>query len=104
VFDIFNEPVEFEWDDGNRDKNWIKHKVSCREAEDVFVNKPLLLGDNPKSGLDEKRYQAMGITDKGRLLFIIFTVRKGRVRIISARDMDRKEEKIYEEAKKTASL
>jgi hypothetical protein len=84
----------FEWDDANAEKNWHTHHVNPNEAEQVFLNQPLLVADNPEHSQGEKRYYVLGRTDQGRSLFIAFTVRKSRIRVISARDMSRKERKI----------
>lgn len=95
---ILSEPVAFDWDSGNIDKNFKKHGVTSKEAEEVFTNKPLLVSQDFKHSLKESRFQALGITSKKRLLFISFTIRKDKVRIISARDMNKNEEVIYEKA------
>lgn len=102
--DILPDSVIFDWDEGNSDKNWIKHKVSKQEAEEIFINKPLLVFEDPEHSRTEKRSQALGKTNKSRGLFAIFTTRDEKIRVISIRDMSRKEEKIYEEAKKTAKV
>jgi uncharacterized DUF497 family protein len=88
----------FEWDEGNQDKNWLKYQVSNGECEEVFFNVPLLVADDVKHSQMEKRYFALGRTNNGRLLFVSFVVRGNKVRIISARDMHRKERKVYVEA------
>lgn len=85
----------FDWDQGNIEKNWIDHQVSPQEAEQVFFNIPLLVADDQKHSRTEKRYLVLGQTDEDRCLFIAFTVRKRRIRVISARDMNRKERKVY---------
>jgi len=86
----------FEWDSGNQLKNWDKHEVTAGEAEEIFFEVPLILmGDDKHSG-SEARYAALGITMDGRLLTVVFTVRKRRIRVISARDMSRRERRIYE--------
>jgi uncharacterized DUF497 family protein len=90
----------FDWDEGNRDKNWEKHKVSDGEAEQVFFNEPLVAGKDPFHSRAERRYYALGQTDAGRRLFIAFTVRNNRIRIISARGMTRGERRSYEDGKK----
>ncbi len=90
------DPLEFEWDKGNIEKNFVKHGVTNKEAEAAFANEPLLVSPNVKHSEKEKRLQALGKTDEGRLLFIVFTIRHKKIRIISARDMNRKEEAIYE--------
>ena len=86
----------FEWDEGNRDKNWIKHRVSNAECEEVFFNQPLVVGFDSQHSDKENRYYALGVTNLGRKLFVVFTLRNKRIRVISARDMSRKERKIYE--------
>ena len=86
----------FEWDDGNREKNRIKHNVSIRECEEIFFNQPLIILEDAKHSKDELRYVAYGVTDEGRRLHLVFTVRESRFRVISARDMHRKERAFYE--------
>ncbi len=88
----------FDWDDGNRDKNWIKHKVSNSECEEIFYNLPLLVEADAKHSIPEKRYYVLGQTNQVRFLFIVFTERNKRIRVISARDMNRKERSVYEKA------
>jgi len=87
----------FEWDEGNTEKNWLKHQVHNNECEEVFFNRPLLTSDDPKHSKSEKRYYVLGQTDSSRLLFITFTIRNGKIRVISARDMSRKEKRKYHE-------
>lgn len=100
----FPEPLVFEWDKGNAEKNVFKHGVSNREAEAVFTNKPLLVSHDIKHSKKEKRFQALGKTDEARLLFLSFTIRGQNIRIISARDMNRKEEGIYEKIKANSNI
>ena len=85
----------FEWDKGNIDKNWIKHKVSSSECEQIFFNHPILIQDDILHSATEERYYALGKTDINRFLFVVLTVRKNLIRVISARDMSRKERKVY---------
>ena len=87
----------FEWDEGNADKNRIKHGVSRSECEQIFFNLPVVVGDDTKHSHAEDRYYALGRTDTGRGLFVVFTVRGESIRVISARDMNRKERRIYDE-------
>lgn len=89
----------FEWDTGNARKN-EKHGVTAAEAEQVFFNQPLILLEDTKHSQDEPRYHALGHTHDGRLLYITFTLRGegALVRVISARDMHRKERVFYEQA------
>lgn len=94
--DIIPEPIEFEWNKGNVDKNLNKHGVKNEEAEEVFLNDPLVYEDLKHSEF-EKRYDCLGETDKGKKLFISFTLRSDKIRIISARLMNKKERKKYEQ-------
>lgn len=87
----------FDWDEGNRDKN-LKHRVQNWECEQVFFNQPLIILEDPKHSIAEDRFAAFGRTDAGRTLLIIATMRGARVRVISARDMNRRERRFYEEA------
>lgn len=94
---VLPDPLAFDWDIGNTDKNLKKHRVTALEAEEAFDNKPLIINKDTKHSATEQRYQVLGWTDKKRKLFISFTVRRDKVRIISARDMNRKEEIIYDQ-------
>ena len=85
----------FDWNKGNIKKNWLAHDVTFQEAEQVFFNTPLIVADDPKHSETEKRYVALGQTDEERYIFIVFTMRKHLLRVISARDMNRKERKVY---------
>jgi uncharacterized protein len=87
----------FDWDAGNRDKNWQKHGVTTNECEEIFFNFPSLFQPDPTHSKTEPRYFILGRTNSGRHLFIAFTTRNDRIRIISARDMSRKETDIYEQ-------
>src|SRR3990170_4523016 len=88
----------FQWDEGNAEKNWIKHGVSQGESEEVFVNSPLLVvADEAHSGA-ESRFYTLGQTEAGRRLFLVFTIRGSLIRVVSARDMNRSEGKEYERA------
>jgi len=91
--------VGFDWDDGNARKN-EKHGVRQSEAEEVFFNHPLLLLEDARHGGQELRYHTLGKTHEGRRLHITFTLREdgSLIRVISVRDMHRKERSIYEQA------
>lgn len=91
--------VGFDWDAGNARKSVEKHDVSQSEAEQVFFNEPLLTVPDAKHSTSEPRIHALGRTDDGRLLHITFTLRENepKLRVISARDMSRKERSYYEE-------
>jgi len=95
----------FDWDEANLAKNWEKHDVTPWECEQVFFNVPLVVADDLAHSAVEPRYYVLGQTDGGRRLFLVFTIRKRRVRVISARDMSPKERRAYhEQTKKQADL
>lgn len=95
----FGKITGFDWDNGNARKN-EKHGVSMAEAEQVFFNAPLLMLDDASHSQTELRIHALGRTDAGRLLHITLTLRASGtlIRVISARDMHRKERAAYEQA------
>jgi uncharacterized DUF497 family protein len=93
----------FEWDEANADKNWLRHGVSPGECEEAFLNEPFLVAVDEKHSQKEPRYYALGQTDAGRELFLVFTVRGQLVRVISARDMSRRERKEYGRGKEEAN-
>ena len=95
VYDELDDCVGFEWDDGNQDKNWQKHRVADAECEQVFFNQPLIVLEDVEHSRSEPRFYALGQTDAGRLLFV-FTIRGEHVRVISARDMTRRESRRYQ--------
>lgn len=87
----------FEWDKGNLTKNREKHRVTPWECEQVFFNIPLVVADDAAHSSREPRYYVLGQTDAGRRLFLVFTIRKRQIRVISARDMSPKERRAYRE-------
>lgn len=90
----------FQWDGGNLRKNLNKHEMTQAEAEQIFFNSPLLVLEDAAHSIDEQRFHALGSTDDARTLHITFTLRRGGqlIRVISARNMHRKERRIYEQA------
>lgn len=90
----FNKIEGFEWDKGNLE-HIKKHKVEYIECEEIFVNTPLRVSTDEKHSQAEKRLEALGQTDSGRLLFVSFTIRDNKFRVISARDQNRKEKEIH---------
>lgn len=96
-----DKPIAFDWNPGNTDKNQ-KHGVTDKEAEEPFFDtKKKTFRDRLHSGTEE-RFRIIGKTRKGRLLFIAFTIRKKTIRIISARDTNKKEASLYEKTIETA--
>jgi uncharacterized protein len=96
VFD-FDSIIGFDWDEGNKYKNWDKHQVDFRECEEVFFNQPLLINEDIKHSFQEKRYYVLGRSDTNRMLFLVFVLRNNKIRVISARDQSKKERMIYEQ-------
>ncbi|GGE63071.1 hypothetical protein GCM10011533_14360 [Streptosporangium jomthongense] len=94
----------FDWDEGSSRKNVEKHGVNQSEAEEIFFNEPLLVLEDSRHSQAEARFHALGETDDERLLHITFTLRQNGtlIRVISARDMHRKERAVYEQVEKDA--
>jgi uncharacterized DUF497 family protein len=88
-------PKEFDWNRGNKDKNWQRHRVDFRECEEIFFNQPLKTFYDIRHSQKENRFIALGVTNKNRKLYVVFTMRNKKIRVISARDMSRKERRIY---------
>ena len=88
----------FDWDDGNAQKSWARHGVTQAEAEEVFFNRPVLMADDERHSGTERRFALLGQTNAERLLSVVFTLRRDRVRVISARPMSRKERAQYAQA------
>ncbi len=95
IYAVLAEAQGFQWDEGNGKKSWEKHQVTQAECEQPFFNQPLIVAADAKHSEDEPRFYALGTTDLGRRLFIVFTLRDDLVRVISARDMSRRERKEY---------
>jgi len=96
---VFREQIEFEWDKGNADKNPLKHKVRNEECEEVFFDPEKRVLRDPLHSGKEERHIILGKTKKQRILFIVFTTRRKKVRVISARDLNTKELYLYHEKK-----
>lgn len=94
--DTLRECTGFQWDEHNSTKIWDKHRVSMSESEQIFFDRPLVIADDVKHSQRESRFYALGRTDAGRRLFVVFTVRDHLIRVISARDMSRKERNAYQ--------
>ena len=91
--------VGLDWDASNARKN-ERHGVSAADAEQIFFNVPLLLSPDARHSANEERLHALGTTYDGRVLHVTFTLRAAGtlIRVISARDMRRKERTLYEQA------
>lgn len=102
---IFDNVEGFQWDKGNIEKNWLKHQVLHIECEQIFFKEPLIIADDSKHSQKEKRWFVLGRTEMDRKLFVVFTIKKNLIRVISARNMNKKEKRKYdEEIKKHTEL
>jgi uncharacterized DUF497 family protein len=95
-YEQLGQTIGFDWDKNNSFKNWIKHRVTTWECEEVFENSPLLLSPDYKHSQDEERLIAFGKTKANRRLLLCYTIRNNRVRVISARPMNKRESEYYE--------
>lgn len=87
----------FEWDEGNIDKSYQKHGITPDEAEQVFVDKEIFLLEDVKHSQAEDRMTAIGKALNDKILFVAFTIRRDKIRIISARIANKKERRVYEQ-------
>lgn len=94
----------FDWDDGNIGKNWPKHRITDWECEEIFFNRPLVVATDPAHSAKEARYFALGQTNRGRLLFVAFTIRTPLLRPISFREMNARERRLYESTKEDSDI
>lgn len=86
----------FDWDEANTVKIRERHRVTPAEAEDIFFHQPFVVRSDVRHSKTEKRYYALGQTGAGRRLFVVFSIRRRLIRVISARDMNRNETETYE--------
>jgi uncharacterized DUF497 family protein len=93
--DILAHCTSFQWDAGNAEKNWKRHRVSQAESEQVFFNRPLVVAPDVAHSDNEPRLAALGKTSVDRRLSVVFTIRGTLVRVISARDMSPKDRRFY---------
>lgn len=90
-------PISFEWDKGNINKNLVKHKITNEETEEIFFDKnKTQLKDILHSTKNEPRFLIIGKTKKEKILFVVYTIRNSKIRIISARNLNKKEFYLYE--------
>lgn len=88
--------LQFEWDPNKAESNVQKHGVSFREAATVFGDPFAYTFDDPDSSDEELRFLTVGLASTGRVLIISHAERRDKVRIISARELTRRERKLYE--------
>ena len=94
--EVFEKITGFEWDSGNKGKNFTSHKVTDEECEEIFFDPNKKILKDILHSDKEERHILIGQTKKQRLIFLVFTIRKNLIRVISARDLNRKEQKLYE--------
>jgi uncharacterized DUF497 family protein len=94
----------FDWDDANVYKNEKKHGLNYKLIEEVFFNEPLLIVEDFLHSIEECRCVAFGRDNKNNKIMVVFTVRDGLIRIISARIMTKKEKNFYENNKNNPYL
>lgn len=95
--DYFPDLRGFQWDAGNSEKNWLAHDVSQAETEQAFFNRPVLVLPDVRHSQAEPRYYVLGRSNADRRLTIVFTIRSTLVRPIMARDMSRRERRLFTE-------
>ena len=104
LLDEFFESLEgFQWDEGNSEKTWVRHKVSQAECEQLFLNRPVVVTFDEDHSKLERRFVALGHADSGRQLSVVFTVRGSLLRVISGRPMSRRERGIYAKRTQTSA-
>lgn len=89
--------IGFEWDEWNIGKSYKKHGIRPSEAEEVFLDEEILILEDIEHSKQEKRFEAIGKVIEGRILFLAFTLRRDKIRIISARAANQKERRKYEQ-------
>ena len=89
--------LEFEWDPTKAASNLQKHQVAFEEATTVFRDPLSSAIVDPAHSRGEVRFVIFGMSDRGRVLAVMYTERGERVRIISAREATRPERGAYEE-------
>lgn len=94
---LAQDEFSFEWDHGNSVKSVQKHRVDTESAEQVFMNRDFLipLGIQVAPSANEPRFGALGMDLLGRELSVCFTIREGKIRVISVRPMSQMERKKY---------
>ncbi len=97
--ELLEEPFTFDWDTGNKEKNFLKHRVTNEECEEIFFDPHKRVVKEVLRSGEESRYILVGCTKGERALFIVFTIRSHKIRVISARDLNKKERRfLHEEA------
>lgn len=94
-----NKVTGFLWDKGNIDKSYKKHGTSPNETEEIFLDENVKIKKDVKHQQQEKRFIAIGKTTEEKILFVVFTIRYDKIRVISARKANKKEREVYQKGK-----
>ncbi len=94
-----NTVIKFEWDAGNSDKSYKKHGITPSEAEEIFLDEQLIIIKDIKHSQTEVRFIAIGKNFTNKILFVVFTIRNSKIRIISTRPVNKQERAFYYEKK-----
>ena len=87
--------MTFEYDPRKAQINWRKHGISFADAEFVFFD-PLAIHDVDPDSLEEERFIALGMSNSGVLLVVVYAMRGETFRLISPRRATSQEVKFYE--------
>ncbi len=90
----------FQWDRWNLDKSYKKHGITPNETEEVFLDESVKIEKDIKHREQEKRFIAIGKTTEGKMLFVVFTIRADKIRVISGRMANKKEKEVYQKKSK----
>lgn len=90
----FSKLSGFDWDEFNLE-HIKKHKVTYKECEEIFFNRPIRVNKDEDHSKIEERFEVLGKTNNQRLLFVVYTIRNNKIRVISARDQNKRELAIY---------
>jgi uncharacterized protein len=88
--------MRFEWDENKAESNFLKHGIQFEEAVTVFADPYLLFTEDSSHSQGEEREWAIGETEDGSLVVVVFTMRGEQIRIISARKATKRECQQYE--------
>ncbi len=94
-----NKILGFQWDKWNIDKNYKKHGITPNETEEVFLDEDVKIEKDIKHQEQEERFIAIGKTIGDKILFVVFTIRTGKIRVISGRRANKKEGEVYQKGK-----
>ncbi len=91
-----NKIVGFEWDKWNTDKSYKKHGITPNQTEEVFLDDKVKIQKDLKHQQQEERFIAIGKTTEDKILFVVFTIRKDKIRVISGRNANKREKEVYQ--------